>query len=122
MTIWEKAILNMQKGTQKLSTTAAIFSERVKAEIAIARLRIRLDEVQSLIDEQYRAIGRKVIDLKKRSLLPKTTELLMKDEAIVTALAEIEAREKDRDDLHAEIAHEQAAFKPAPKQGEEATS
>ncbi len=115
MTIWEKAILNMQKGTQKISATAAVFSERVKAEINIARLRIRLDETQSLINEQYRLIGRKLVDMQKRSVLPKSAEELMKDEEIVAAVAEIEAREKDKADLRAEIESEQAAFKPESK-------
>ena len=119
MTIWEKAILNMHKGTQKLSVAAATFSERVKAEITIARLRIRLDDVQSLIDEQYRIIGRKVAGLKNRSELPKTAEQLMKDAEIAVALAEIEAREKDIEDLKAGIAQEQAAFRPEPEQKED---
>ena len=119
MTIWEKAILNMHKGTQKLSVAAATFSERVKAEITIARLRIRLDDIQSRIDEQYRIIGRKVVGLKNRSELPKTAEQLMKDAEIAVALAEIEAREKDVEDLNAGIAQEQAAFKPEQKEDSE---
>ncbi len=116
MTIWEKAVLNMQKGAQKLSSTAAVFSERVKAEISIARLRIRLNEAQAQIDEQHRIIGRKLVDLQKKSALPKTADQLLKDEEIVAAVAEIDARERDRADIHAEIESEQAAFKPAPKQ------
>ncbi len=66
MTIWEKAVLNMEKGTRKLAVAAAIFSEWAKAELAIVRLRIRIDEVQAGIDELHRQIGRKVMDLKKQ--------------------------------------------------------
>lgn len=116
MTIWEKAILNMQKGAQKLAMTAATFSERVKAEINVARLRSRLDEVQSLIDGQYRVIGRRVVNLKNGDALPRATEQLVKDEEIAASMAEIEARKKDRDELYRDIENEQAAFKPASKQ------
>ncbi len=45
VTIWEKAVLNMQKGSRKIAAAAAVFSERVKAELTIVRLRIRIDEV-----------------------------------------------------------------------------
>lgn len=116
MTIWEKAILNMQKGSQKMATAAALFSERVKSEITIARLRIRLNDVQALIDEQHRAIGRKLIDLKGRSALPASTEQFIKDEEIVAAIAEIESREKEKEDLCAAMTAELDAFKPEPKQ------
>ena len=122
MTIWEKVIVNLEKGTRKFTAAAIVFSERIKAEISIARLRIRLDEIRSLIDEQYRVIGRKVVDLKKKDALPKTADQLVKDEEIVTALAEIVSREKDLEDLNNEIANEQAAFKPAPKRKEDAPS
>ena len=116
MTIWEKAILNMQKGTQKLSAAAAIFSERVRAEINITRLRIRMKEVSSLIDEQYRIIGRRVLELKNADSLPRTADELVADEAITAAAAEIEARRRDFDDLQREIESEQDAFKPEQKQ------
>jgi hypothetical protein len=118
MTIWEKAIINMQKGSRKIFTSAAVFSERVKSEIAMARLRIRLDEVQSRIDEQHRTIGRHLVDLKNRTALPRTTELLIGSEEITAALAEIEAREKEKEDLLAEIAAERTAFTSAAKNKE----
>ena len=116
MTIWEKAILNMQKGVGKLSMLAATFSERVRAEINIARLRIRLDEVRGLIDEQYRAIGRRIVELKTADKLPRTAEELVSDELITAAAAELEARQRDLEDLQKEIESEQAAYKPAEKQ------
>lgn len=115
MTIWEKAILNMQKGTQKLAATAALFAERVKYEIAIVRLKIRLNDVQALIEDQHRVIGRRLVDLKNASALPKTAEQLIKDDDIVAAINEIEAREKEKEELSAEMSAEQAAFKTEPK-------
>ncbi len=115
MNIWEKAVLNMQRGTKKVAVAAAIFSDRVKAEIDIARLRIRMDDIDSIINEQYRVIGRRIADFRKRSELPKTTEQLMKDEPIVLAFSEIEAREKDKVELQAEIENRVAEFKPVKK-------
>ena len=118
MTIWEKAVLNMQKGAQKLSAAAVIISERVKAEITIARLRIRLDEIQSRINEHYRIIGRRVVNLAKGDALPRASEQLVQDEEIAAAMTEIDALKKDRDDLYGEIEREQAAFKPESKHEE----
>jgi hypothetical protein len=118
MTIWEKAVLNMQRGAQRLSTFAVIISERLKAEITIARLRFKLDEVKSQIDEQYRIIGRRVVNLTNGVALPETSEQLVQDEEIAAAMTEIGARKKEREDLHNEIANEQAAFKPSTKHEE----
>lgn len=118
MTIWEKVIVNIEKGAKRVSAGAALLSERVRAEIAIAKLRIRQDDVQAQIREQEQMIGRKVVALLQQDELPRTTEQLIKDEAIVTALAEIVARERDLDDIRNEIAAEQAAFKTEkPKEG-----
>jgi hypothetical protein len=118
MTIWEKAVLNIQRGTQRLSATAVIIAERLKAEIAIARLRIRFDEVKALVDEQYRIIGRRFVNLAKGDALPRTSEQLVKDEQIAAAMSEIEARKKEMEDLHNEIATGQAAFQPDTKHEE----
>ena len=118
MTIWEKAVFNMQRGVQRLSATAVIISERLKAEITIARLRMRLDEVKSQINAQYRIVGHRVVNLANGDALPKTSEQLVKDEEIAAAMTEIEAHKKEVEDLLSEIANEQAAFKPATKQEE----
>ncbi len=118
MTIWEKAVLNMQRGAQRLSATAVIISERLKAEITIARLRLRLDEVKSRVDEQYRIIGRRFVNLAKGDALPTTSEQLAKDDEIAAAMTEIEARKKEMEDLNSEITAGQAAFKPDAKHEE----
>jgi seryl-tRNA synthetase len=118
MTIWEKAVFNMQRGAQRLSTTAAIISERLKAEITIARLRIRLDEVKAQINEQHRIIGRRVVNLANGVALPKTSEQLVNDEEIAAAMTRIEAHKKEMEDLHSEIANKQAEFKPVTKHEE----
>jgi len=111
MAIWEKVVVNLETGAKKIAATASIFAERIKAELSIVRLRIRLDEVQSRIDELHRIIGRRVVDLINRSAIPKTGEQLAKDEDIATALAELEARNKDLEELNAEIKSEQSAYK-----------
>jgi hypothetical protein len=117
MTIWEKVIVNLEKGAKRLSAGAALFSERVRVEIVIAKLRIRQDEVKSLIRDQEQIVGRKLVDLMHQDDLPRTTEELIKDEVIVTALAEIVARERDLEDIQNEIAAEQAAFQEKPQEG-----
>ena len=111
MTIWEKVIVNLEKGSKRIPTMAALFAERVRAEIAIARLRIRRDEVQSLISEQYQIIGRKIVDLSKKDELPRSTDQLMTRKRSLPPLAEIAARERDLEDFPSEIANEQAVFK-----------
>jgi seryl-tRNA synthetase len=119
MTIWEKAVVNVQKGLQKINTVSAFFSERIKAEIAIVRLRIRIDEIQTQIDELYRTIGRRVVDLKNRGEIPKASEQLLRDEDIVSSMNELVEQKKEIEDLLNEIKIEQEARKPAPKQKED---
>jgi hypothetical protein len=121
MTIWEKAVVNVQQGVQKVNAVAAVFSERVKAEIAIVRLRIRINEIQKRIEELYQIIGRIIVDLKNRGEIPKTTEQLLKDEDIVVAMNELEDQKKEIEDLQTEIRIEQEALKPALKQKEDTT-
>jgi hypothetical protein len=119
MALWEKVIVNVERGAKRVAVSAAFFSERVRAEIALARLRIRLHDVQSLIREQEALIGRTVVSLRKKGELPEKTDMLLREEFIVTALAEIEAREKDVDDIRDEIAHEQTMIRAAEKSAEE---
>ena len=109
----------MQKGLQKINTFSAFFSERMKAEIAIVRLRIRIDEIQTQIDELYRTIGRRVVDLKNRGEIPKASEQLLRDEDIVSSMNELVEQKKEIEDLLNEIKIEQEARKPAPKQKED---
>jgi hypothetical protein len=119
MTIWEKAVLNMEKGTRKLAVAAATFSEWAKAELAVVRLRIRIDEAQAGIDELHRQIGRKVTDLKKRDELPKSTEQLLKDEVISIAMTEIADREQELEGLNTELKNIRTGYKTAVKQTED---
>ncbi|MGE5172937.1 MAG: hypothetical protein ACM3MD_03815 [Betaproteobacteria bacterium] len=119
MTIWEKAVLNMQKGGKKISVVAATLSERVKAELAVLRLRIRIDEVQARVGELYSMIGRKIIDLKKREMLPKTTDQLLKDDEIMAVMAELTDREQEIEELKTEMKRVNNDFKTTVKETED---
>ncbi len=118
MTIWEKAILNMQRGSKRISISAALFADRVRVEINIVRLRIRIDEVQEQIDAQYQAIGRKVVNLTRGDALPKTTEQLVQDEEIAAAMTELTDRKQEIEELRNMIVNEQVSAKTARKEAE----
>jgi len=120
MTIWEKAVLNIQKGVQRLSVAASAFSERVKAEISIVRLRIRIHDIQSQIDELHRTIGRTVVDTIQSDEAPKKAEQLIKDENIIAAVNELAERKKEMEELKDEMRREQDAFRPMAKNPEDA--
>jgi hypothetical protein len=111
MNIWEKVVLNMQKGSKNVAATAATFSERVRVEVAIVRLRLRIDEVSFRIDELHRTVGRKLVNLQKKNALPKTTDQLLKDEDIVAAIVELADREQEIEELNKEIKNIQTDFK-----------
>jgi predicted nucleic acid-binding Zn-ribbon protein len=119
MNIWEKAILNMQKGSSKITVAAATFSERVKAELAMIRLRIRIDEVQARIDGLHRLIGRKVMDLKKQEALPKTMEQLLKVDDTMAAMTELADREQEIEELKEEMKNIRSEFKATTKEAED---
>lgn len=121
MTIWEKVTVNLEKASKKVSVAAALFADRVKAEITLVRLRIRRDELQSQIDAQCRIIGSKVVALHKKGQLPRTTDQLMTEEEIVAAVTEIAARERELEDLAHEITSEEAAFKTGQQNKEDNT-
>jgi len=115
MTIWEKAILNMQRGSQRLSVAAVLFADRVRAEISLVRLRIKIDEVQNRIDELYQGIGRRVVNLALGDALPKTSDSLLQDEDIAAAMANLKDRKQELEDLNNEIKNEKDLFKTAQK-------
>ncbi len=111
MNIWEKVVLNLQKGTKKVAAAAATFAERVRAEVAIVRLRLRIDEVNARIAELHRTIGRKLVELQKKDALPKTTDQLLKDEDIVAAIVELADREQEIGELNKQIKNIQTDIK-----------
>lgn len=111
MTIWEKTILNMQRGIKRISIVAVLFSERVEAEIAIVRLRIRTGEVQDRIDELYQGVGRRVVNLARGEALPEKSEQLVKDEEIAPVMHELTDRKQELEELNTMIKTEQSSCK-----------
>jgi len=114
MTIFDKTLINLHKGYERLKDIAAVFSERVKAELNIVRTRIRIDSVQDSINELHRVIGSRVVDLKIKAALSKPEEQLLNEEEIVAAFAEIAQRKKEIEELKAEIRREQESFSSTP--------
>ena len=114
MTVWEKTLVNLQKGYARLMSFAAIFSDRVKAEITIVRLKIQIDGVQDKISEQQRFIGRRLLEMKEAETLPRTFDLFFKLDEIVSAVEKIERCQKDREILRDDLQHEAETLKPAP--------
>jgi hypothetical protein len=121
MTIWEKAILNMEQGSKRVTVAAALFADRVRVEINVIRMRIRIDEVQERMNELYQTIGRQVVNLARGDALPKTTEQLIKNEEIATAMTELADRKQEIAELREMIVSEQATEKEDRKQAEGAS-
>ncbi len=122
MAIWGKAVLNLEKGSKKITVMAATFSDWVKAELQIIRLRIRIDETQTAIDQLHRQIGRKIMNLKKQDALPESIDLLLRDEEIVMAMAELTDREQEIEELKTELKIVRRDLKTTVKQTEDIVS
>jgi predicted nucleic acid-binding Zn-ribbon protein len=122
MAIWGKAVLNLEKGGKKITVMAATFSDWVKTELQVIRLRIRIDETQTAIDQLHRQIGRKIMNLKKQNALPETIDLLLRDEEIVMAMAELTDREQEIEELKTELKIVRRDLKTTVKQTEDIIS
>lgn len=114
MTVWEKTLVNLQKGYAKLTFFAATFSDRVKAEITIARLKIQIDDIQAKVREQQQFIGQKLLEMKGKDALPDTFDVLFKNDEISSAVDKIERYQKDREILEDDLRREAEVLKPAP--------
>lgn len=119
MTVFDKVLINMHKGYERLREIAAVFSERARLELNLVRMRIRIEGVQAGIDKLHRTIGRRVVDLRAQSALSKAEEHLLRDEEIVAAFAELAQMKKELEDLIAEVKREQAEFITVPKKSED---
>ncbi len=119
MTIWEKTIVNMEKGSKKIAAFAATFSDRVKMEIAVTRLRIKISEAESRIDELHQAIGKRIVSLSRENALPDKTELLLKDDAVHSAMTELANREQEVVDLKSDAENIRKEYSEGMKQTEE---
>jgi hypothetical protein len=119
MSIWEKTVVNVERGSRKITAFAATFSERIKAELAIIRLQVKIDELLRRIDDLHRMIGARVVDLKNRDIMPKTTEQLFFDDEITAALSELADRVREIEGLRMDMAGIKSDFKTTEQETEE---
>ena len=114
MTVWEKTLVNLQQGHARLMSFAAAFSERLRAEINIIRLRIQIDTVRGKINDQQRLIGRTLLELKDDDRMPRTCELFFQLDEIASAVDAIERHQKDEEILLDDLQHEAESLKLVP--------
>ena len=119
MTVWEKTLVNIQKGYTKLTVFASIFSERARAEINIVRIRMEIDSVQRSIAEQQQLIGKKLLDLKEGGDLPRTFELFFAGDEIASALEQIERLNRELEIHLDDLQNEAEVLKAAPARQDE---
>jgi len=115
MTVWEKTLVNIQKGYTKLTVFASIFSERARAEINIVRIRMEIDSVQRSIAEQQQLIGKKLLDLKDGGDLPRT----FAGDEIASALEQIERLNRELEIHLDDLQNEAEVLKAAPARQDE---
>lgn len=121
MNVWDTTLINLSKGYKKLQAFAAVFSERLKAEVAIIRLRMQIDAAARRIDEVHRMLGKKMLEMREREQLPRTMDLFFKQEEIADLLKKLDDLRRDLEQLQEELAVEQGAGKiPAGKPEDEA--
>lgn len=120
MILWEKSVINLQKGYERLTAFAATFSERARAEVNIVRIRLRIDGIRARVEELHLIIGRRIMELKAGDAVPKTTEQLLLDDDIAGAASELVERERELADLNEELKGVQADFQPDRKRREDA--
>jgi hypothetical protein len=111
MTVWEKTLINIQKGYGKLMSFAANVSERAKAEINIIRLRMQIDDLRDTIGDYHRSIGKKLLERKDTDSLPKSFDLFFTSSEITADLEKIDRAQKDLEILLDDLRHESDALK-----------
>jgi hypothetical protein len=111
MTVWEKTLINLQKGYGKLMFFAANASDRIKAEIIIIRLRMQIEALRNAIGDHHRSIGKKLLEMKDNDTLPKSFDLFFSSSEIITYLEKIDRAQKDLEILLDELRHESDALK-----------
>ncbi len=114
MPLWDKTLSNLQKGHDKLTSFAVTFSERLKAEITVIRIRMEIDAVRESISEQHRVIGERLLELRTESALPPTFELFFKNSEVMTALEKISQYERELENLKDELRSEARAVQAVP--------
>lgn len=107
MTLLDKVLINLHKGSEKLKRGAAIFSERIKFELGIVRMRIRINSIRERINELYGQIGRRAAALRDAQEIHAPFAEFLKSDDVAAALEEIEKLLKEIDEITADLAREQ---------------
>ncbi len=116
MPLWDRTLTNLQRGHDKLTALAQTFSERVKAEITIIRVRMQIDDIREKMAGQHGIIGRKLMELRTGGALPQSFELFFKDSEVISALEKIAQYERDLENLKDELRSEAQAVQAVPPQ------
>src|SRR5512138_638491 len=103
MALWERTITNLQKGYDRLTSFAAVFSERLRAEVNIVRLRMQIEDVQRSIDEQHRLVGEKLVTMRDDGSLPPANEQFFRTEDVSASLEKLARLEKELENLADEL-------------------
>lgn len=119
MTVWEKTLVNLQRGHDRLMSFAAILSERVKAEVTIVRLQMQISEIREKVREQHRIIGQKLLEIKDNDTLPVSFDHFFRSGEIASALERIERAQRDLESLREDLRDATEGLKPAPPDSEE---
>lgn len=109
MTLLDKVLINLHKGSEKLKRGAAIFSDRIKFELGIVRMRIRINTIRERINELYSQVGRRAATIQDADAEQMQAPLahFLKSDDVAPALEEIEKLLKEIDEITAELAREQ---------------
>lgn len=111
----------MEKGYAKLSSFATNFSERVKSDIQIIRIRMQMDEARAKIAQQHEFIGGRLLEQSGGGTLPASFDLFFRQEDISAAMERISSYEKDLDGLEEELSLEAGAITKHARKAEDKT-
>ena len=120
MAVWERTITNLQKGYDRLTSFAAVFSERLRSEVNIIRIRTQIDGVRSEMAEQHRIIGEKLLLMRDDGTLPASNELFFANDEIAAALERVAGLERELENLMDELQAEADALKRSARKKEPA--
>ncbi len=106
MTLFEKVLINLHKGFEKLKRAAALLSERVKFELNVVRMRIRINDIRQRLSELHALIGQRAAEFRNSEAAPETFKEFLEDDEIAAALDEIAKLKLEIDEIAADIARE----------------
>lgn len=90
----KRIIENFRDGLARIKWFAAVFSERVRIELAVIKLLYRSDEMEKTRQKLLKTIGERIYEVKGNP-----EKNVFRDKVIVEALEDIEKMEKDIEEL-----------------------